>query len=697
MKNKQKLNDYVESMKGHNFGREDYGKLYSGYETRLTKKGYLQFRVAANSQWMNVHTVVNLYYNKYEHDIRYKELVESGIERYLITHHAGYWLSNNKLNNHPNNLQWLGYEEHTDFHSIGANAMQEFNKKVWDKYNPEYNNFEEYREKIIQQSIDYNDKMWNPENPEYEQNKEEREKLRKLASENGIKNMEEFWYGEGNEERRIQMSQVSFGVMTNLWNDEKFRVKMAPILVDNGRKFFDWFWNSEENKEGREKQAKDASEQAKKLWHGENNEEFREKISNGIHEAWFGEGNEELREKMKPVWEENGRNTWNKIWNSEGNEERRAAQSEKIKAISYNTWHGPNNEEFREQHAERLRKRNLDKEFIKKITKILTTRNTDIKHKTKAKQNKVFKTFIKIERLNQKITYNTYEIYKYYSAPSIQKVFEDIENALKIYANFTPNKRMLKTINGEIDELLSSETAFISIDEIMTFSVIYKILENHPMVTIKLFNEYKTKNIKFLHESFESLEIAMEKYNKYISFNDNNQKIKTLSIKEVKKYIDSSVKGRKILEGRIFGVFFNIVENKELITHENYLKHRGRAPHISIVFNSMKEAINKFEIFKSNEKQLKSFHHRKKYVKQNPKPKIYKDPAETIIKNKQSRIFGIFNKIIEANEFITYETFLKFKGRNIPHIKTVFESIEDAIEKYQIFPKRYIPKTNIIN
>src|ERR1035437_2885461 len=116
-----------------------------------------------------------------------------------------------------------------------------------------------------------------------------------------------------------------------------------------------------------------------------------------------------------------------------------------------------------------------------------------------------------------------------------------------------------------------------------------------------------------------------------------------------------------------------------------------------LVFNSMKEAINKFEIFKSNEKQLKSFHHRKKYVKQNPKPKIYKDPAETIIKNKQSRIFVIFNKIIEANEFITYETFLKFKGRNIPHIKTVFESIEDAIEKYQIFPKRYIPKTNIIN
>ncbi len=67
--------------------------------------------------------------------------------------------------------------------------------------------------------------------------------------------------------------------------------------------------------------------------------------------------------------------------------------------------------------------------------------------------------------------------------------------------------------------------------------------------------------------------------------------------------------------------------------------------------------------------------------------KINSDPINKL-RMIENKIFNVFNKIIQANEYITIETFLKYKSKFGTHIETVFSSLEHAVEKYQDYPKR---------
>ena len=369
VKTKFTLNEVLDTLKEKKLNRDEYSLLYSSYETQIGKDGYLQFKLTEKDNWKNVHTLVNQYFNSEEHDKKHIELIETKIEKCLVTHHVNFFEKENKINNHPDNLLWLGLDEHRILH-----------------------------EKIMCEVVD---KMWNPENTEYCNFEVQREKIKLAASENGRKHFEILWHGENNEE---------------------FRAKILPILIENGKKIMNENWHGENSEVFREKMKLIKSENNYELWHGENSEVFRTKmkpfqIESGkkvMKELWHGENNEEFREKMLTVAINNISEHNDTFWNGEDNKLRRKEQSERIKGISENFWYGENNEENRKNHAERLSKRNADPE-----------------HKRKVIEGKIFKIFKKILEAGEEISNETFIKYKFNGAPYPITVFGSIEIAIE--------------------------------------------------------------------------------------------------------------------------------------------------------------------------------------------------------------------------------------------------------------------------
>lgn len=267
MKIKYTINEVIDTLKEKNIERDNYCLLYEGFDTQINERGYLQFRLTVKDKWKNVHSLVNQYFNSKEHDKKFMELVETGVEKYLITHHNEYWMGeSNKLNNHPDNLQWFGQKEHINFHRLTMSGLE-----CW------------------------KDKMWNPENPEYKNYETQRENFRKMGREN-ISNYNE--HNKNNEKYHYFRQIVGSEVMNERWhgkNSEEYREKMLPILVENGRKGMNKLWTDENSESFRQEKK----EQFLDLWYGEDNEKFREGISKRIKktafEFWHGDGNEERR------------------------------------------------------------------------------------------------------------------------------------------------------------------------------------------------------------------------------------------------------------------------------------------------------------------------------------------------------------------------------------------------------------------
>lgn len=223
MKTKYTLNEVLDTLKEKKLERDEYKLLYENLETQIGKYGYLQFRLTEKDKWKNVHTLINHYFNSEEHDKKYKELVETKIERCLVTHHVNLFDKNNKLNNHPDNLQWLGKQEHMNYHTtFNKNSihLKIFKDKVWNPENPEYNNYEELRKKII-----------------------------KSATKSINEHNNTFWNGTGNEKNRIAQSERMKTRLFKMWNGS-YGVEFKKIH----------------------------QEQLFNLWHGDNSEKFREKM-----------------------------------------------------------------------------------------------------------------------------------------------------------------------------------------------------------------------------------------------------------------------------------------------------------------------------------------------------------------------------------------------------------------------------------
>ena len=381
MKTKTKftLNEVLSTLKKNKLERNDYKLLYENFETEISKDGYMKFRLTEKDKWKNVHTLVNQYFNLEEHDKKHKELIETNIERCLVTHHINFFEKENKLNNHPDNLQWLGWDEHRILHN---EIMCEVVDKMWNPENSEYNNYEEQRKKIIQAGtntlIKFKDKLWNENNPEYEEyyeiRKEEKERLSKNGKNTIVEHNKELWYGE---------------------NSIEFRKKMK-LVVKSTEESIKELWHGEENEKHREKMKPIQSENAKNMsnyyWYGEGNENRREDKKKQLNELWYGEGNEKYREKNK----------------------------NQITKMTYELWHGEGNEKYREKNLEHLKKINSNPENNKKSL-----------------ETKVFKIFDRILENNEQITDESYfEYKKHKKAPFLKTVFDSIEIAIDKYKDY---------------------------------------------------------------------------------------------------------------------------------------------------------------------------------------------------------------------------------------------------------------------
>jgi C1A family cysteine protease len=102
--------------------------------------GYEQYFDNNLNKWKYVHTTINEKIN-----LGYKKIVKERIEeksdKYLVTHHKNF----NKFDNTPDNLEWMGENEHKIFHNTswnGTDAQREHSRKIMqERYekNPEWN------------------------------------------------------------------------------------------------------------------------------------------------------------------------------------------------------------------------------------------------------------------------------------------------------------------------------------------------------------------------------------------------------------------------------------------------------------------------------------------------------------------------------------------------------------------------------
>lgn len=113
--------------------------LYRRYENN----GYEEYWDNEKLDWKTTHTEVN---NKYNRKQKLKEAFrnKSQSDKFLVTHHKDF----NKLNNHPNNLKWMGEKRHWRYHS---SIISDRNKINWRD-----EEFRNYLRKIISKNTKEN-------------------------------------------------------------------------------------------------------------------------------------------------------------------------------------------------------------------------------------------------------------------------------------------------------------------------------------------------------------------------------------------------------------------------------------------------------------------------------------------------------------------------------------------------------------
>jgi|ERR1035437_4131146 hypothetical protein len=700
MKTKLKLSmdDILIMLKDTNYSEDEYQRLYEGFETKINKeRGYLQFRINKQDKYKNVHSLVNRYYHPAEYQQKLKELdenIEIGI--FLITHHKDF----EKTNNHPSNLQWMGEKEHYEYHIFTMTGLLGFMDKAWNPENPEYEKHEDYRILITNTLPNLTDEIWNSDNPKYNEH----------------------------ESYRIKQNDRKSEMFKELWNIEWFRDKITTLAKENWKyglgEFVDKAWNPDNpeysNYEAhRLKQNERTSIQMKELWHGGNNQEYRDFMRPIQQEAWkkgisvyidkiwnptnpeysnFSEQRQmffdrwhairfapeyaELREKMKLISSNNGLKTMNWFWYGEGNEDRREKEDEKRLKMLYELWHG-HNKEFREKMSINMKKIGSVPEY-----------------KIKAKKGRIFTVFYKIKYYNEEITNETFIEYRNFGCPKPEKIFGSLANAIKEYNNYKPTKQQLKQMEkiAKKGKRIKKPSTFVlaAVGGRGIFGVFYEILINNQDINIESFKKYKSKTTPYPENVFGSYEIAIEKYKEHISNEKHLKKIQN-RIGTVRPVIDKEIYRINNLRGKIFSVFNEIRESGNIISQETFLKFRtNNTPLFNDLFSSFDNALELFEQYIISPKNIKRIAENKKRKKtESKKEKIYKDPSETILLNSKSRIFGIFNKIKTEGNEINDEIYLKYRYNKSPYIKPTFKSIEDAIEQYQSFPKRFITKQEV--
>ena len=209
-------------------------------------RGYTQILDNFDDVWKSIHTLVNSKYNRTQQE-EVQERIKEKIDRFLITHHKDF----NSRNNCPENLEWMGENEHWIYH-------QEIIKLNW--RNPEFKSkFSESMSKLFK----------TPKYNKFFVEHNRRQLLKRWQSKDYIKlmsdKMSKRWESE---EFRQLVSRTMRNTITKLWKDPKFQEIQRQKLKD--------LW---EDPEYRKKMAKVNSETSLKLWQDPNHREMMSEIS----------------------------------------------------------------------------------------------------------------------------------------------------------------------------------------------------------------------------------------------------------------------------------------------------------------------------------------------------------------------------------------------------------------------------------
>lgn len=193
----------------------------------VNEKGYEEHKDNLIGEWHLTHRMVNLNCNGHQIDESNKRIIENkSKDRFLVTHHK----DENKRNNEPDNLIWLGENEHWLHHAKCNNK----NKLP-------------YMRKASSERM---------------KNKWKEEGFKERMSEEMSIRAKEMWR---NEEYATMQKNRSSVMMKEMWQDENYREKFISNISEMNKKN----WQNPEY-------IKKKSEESKKLWQ---NPEYRKHIS----------------------------------------------------------------------------------------------------------------------------------------------------------------------------------------------------------------------------------------------------------------------------------------------------------------------------------------------------------------------------------------------------------------------------------
>ena len=118
----------------------DFSESLMPNNLKIHSSGYYQYFDNFTNKWTFIHSAINKIFNS-----EYKKIVESRIidkgDRFLVTHHRNF----NKMDNTPENLEWMGELEHQLYHKTawnGTEAQRDHSRKLINKMyesNPNWN------------------------------------------------------------------------------------------------------------------------------------------------------------------------------------------------------------------------------------------------------------------------------------------------------------------------------------------------------------------------------------------------------------------------------------------------------------------------------------------------------------------------------------------------------------------------------
>lgn len=303
-----------------------YGKIYDGKEDK-SLKGYQMAYQPIGKNWEFVHRLSDAWnLNNHIYDIKNGR----------IRHHFDF----NKLNNNPDNILRIQWQDHWKYHKEIASWRHKNNPEYVRKIAEGRNVFwsqKENKEKASLFRTEMNKKMWKSKKyrtlwinarKEMWKNPEYKEFMRKASSEN----LKKLWTRQ---DFKDLLSDLKSQEMKKRWQDKNYRLLMAG-------------------------QTKKMS---LKLWADPNHREYISKL---------------MKKRFSdPAWRENQSIISKELWN---NPEYRAKYApDHFSKAAKKLWENPKTREF---HSQKATKQWQNSDFRKKITEILRMRGIE-----KARQN----------------------------------------------------------------------------------------------------------------------------------------------------------------------------------------------------------------------------------------------------------------------------------------------------------------------